>query len=285
MGLIDFILNLAGVLVWLSWRSLRFDPLVKTKPATLVGTLRPAEPRRLKGWQHLAGLGALLVLRALLYRQIGPEAEWTPKLNLFFVAPPFSSHRFSHTLLFSVLSFARILIVCYFWLLSLAMINRRSAEPDPLQKMVRLHLGPVARWPWPLQLLLPLLLITGLWVSLHPLLVHLEITGRVRSNAHLAEQGLLIATALYFSLQYLLPVFLFLHLVASYVYLGFSSLWEFINATARNLLAPLRRLPLRIAKFDFSPLIGVILIFALLHWLPNFILGKLSQNNLTSWPP
>ena len=96
MGLIDFILNLAGVLVWLSWRSLRFDPLVKTTPATLVGTLRRAEPRRMKGWQSLAGLAALLVLRALLYRQIGPEADWTPRLNLFFVAPPFSSHRFSH---------------------------------------------------------------------------------------------------------------------------------------------------------------------------------------------
>jgi uncharacterized protein YggT (Ycf19 family) len=285
MGLIDLLLNLAGVLLWLSWRSIRFDPLVKTSPATLVGTLRRAEPRRLKGWQLLAGLAALLVLRALLYRQIGPEADWTPKLNLFFVVLAFRSDVFLSTMLFSVLSFARILIVCYFWLLALAIINRRSAEPDPLQKMVRLHLGPVARWPWPLQLLLPLLLITGLWVGLHPLLVHLEIAGRVRSNAHLVEQGILIATALYFSLQYLLPVFLFLHLVASYVYLGSSPLWEFINATARNLLAPLRRLPLRIAKFDFAPLIGVILIFALLHLLPKLVLGEMAFHHLNSWPP
>ncbi|MCX6928148.1 MAG: hypothetical protein NT154_33800, partial [Verrucomicrobia bacterium] len=81
MGLIDFILNLVGVLFWLSWRSIRFDPLVKSTPATLVGTLRRAEPRRVKGWQLLAGLAALLFLRALLYRQIGPEAHWTPKLN------------------------------------------------------------------------------------------------------------------------------------------------------------------------------------------------------------
>ena len=285
MGLIDFILNLAGVLVWLSWRSLRFDPLVKTTPATLVGTLRRAEPRRLKGWQYLAGLAVLLVLRALLYRQIGPAAEWTPKLNLFFVVLAFRSHLFFPILLFSVLSFARMLIVCYFWLLALAMINRRSAEPDPLQKMVRLHLGPVARWPWPVQLLLSLLLVTGLWVSLHPLLVQLEIASRVRSNAHLVEQGILVASALVFSLQYLFPVFLLLHLVASYVYLGSSPLWEFINATARNLLAPLRRMPLRIARFDFTPLIAVILIFALLHLLPKLILGELAKHNLSSWPP
>ena len=285
MGLIDFILNLAGVLVWLSWRSLRFDPLVKTTPATLVGTLRRADPRRLKGWQYLAGLAVLLVLRALLYRQIGPAAEWTPKLNLYFVVLAFRSDLFFPILLFSVLSFARMLIVCYFWLLALAMINRRSAEPDPLQKMVRLHLGPVARWPWPVQLLLSLLLVTGLWVSLHPLLVQLEIASRVRSNAHLAEQGILIASALVFSLQYLFPVFLLLHLVASYVYLGSSPLWEFINATARNLLAPLRRMPLRIARFDFTPLIAVILIFALLHLLPKLILGELAKHNLSSWPP
>ena len=39
MGLIDFILNLAGVLLWLGWRSIRFDPLGRSTPATLVGTL------------------------------------------------------------------------------------------------------------------------------------------------------------------------------------------------------------------------------------------------------
>ena len=284
MGLIDSILNLAGVLLWLSWRSIRFDPLVKTTPATLVGTLRRAEPQRLKGWQLLTGLAALLVLRAVLYQQIGPEVDWEPKLNLFFVVLAFSSDRFLPALLFSVLSFARVFIVCYFWLLVVAMINRRNSAPDPLLKMLRLHLGPPARWPWLVQLLLPLLLITGLWVALHPLLAHLDIASRVRSNAHLVEQGLLIGTALYLSLQYVLPVFLFLHLIASYVYIGSSPLWDFVGATARNLLTPLRRLPLRIARFDFAPLAGVILIFSLLHWLPNFILRTMAQNNVSTWP-
>jgi uncharacterized protein YggT (Ycf19 family) len=284
MGLIDVILNLAGVLLWLSWRSLRFDPLVITSPATLVGTLRRAEPQRLRGWQLLAGLAVLLLLRALLYRQIGSAADWTPKLDLFFLVPPFRSHLFLPATLFSVLSFARMLIIFYFWLLALAVINRRTTEADPLLKMLRLHLGPVARWPWLVQLLLPLLLVTALWIALHPLLLHLDITSRVRSNAHLAEQGILIGTALYFTLQYVLPGFLFLHLIATYVYLGANPLWDFVGATARNLLAPLRRLPLRIAKFDLAPVAGVILIFALLHWLPNFILGQMAQNKVSPWP-
>ena len=284
MGLIDFILDLAGVLVWLSWRSIRFDPLVKTTPATLVGTLRRAEPRRMKGWPYLVGLAMLLVVRALLYRQIGPEADWTPKLNLFFVILPFRSDHFYPVMLFSLLSFARILVVCYFWLLVLAIINRKNTSSDPIQKVVRQHLGPVARWPLILQVLLPWLLITGLWMALHPLLVQFEITGRIQSNARLAEQGILIASALWLSLQYLLPVFLLLHLVVSYVYLGSNTPFEFIGATARNLLAPLRWLPLRIARFDFSPLLGVVLIFALLHWLPKLILAELARHRVSPWP-
>jgi len=284
MGLIDLILNLAGVLVWLSWRSIRFDPLVKTKPATLVGTLRRAEPNRLKGWQLLAGLAALLLLRALLYRHIGPEADWTPKLNLYFVVLAFRGDHLFPVLLFSLLSFGRILIICYFWLLTLVIINRRSAELDPLQRMLRLHLGPVARWPWLLQVLLPPVAITGFWLALHLLLLHLEVTGRVHSNAHLVEQGLLIGLALYFTLQYLLPVFLLLHLVASYVYLGSSAAWEFIGTTGRNLLAPLRWLPLRVARFDFAPLAAVLLILLLLHWLPNLVLGRMGENNYALWP-
>jgi hypothetical protein len=35
MALIDLILNLAGLLLWLNWRSVRFDPLGKRTPATL----------------------------------------------------------------------------------------------------------------------------------------------------------------------------------------------------------------------------------------------------------
>ena len=30
MGIVDFILNLAGLLLWLNWRSGGFDPLAQT---------------------------------------------------------------------------------------------------------------------------------------------------------------------------------------------------------------------------------------------------------------
>jgi uncharacterized protein YggT (Ycf19 family) len=284
MGLIDFILNLAGVLLWLGWRSVHFDPLVRTTPATLIGTLRRAEPRRLKGWQFLVGLALLLVLRALLYRQIGSAVDWTPKLDLFFVMLAFPSDAFPPVLLFSVLSFLRILAICYFWVLTLVIINRSLADSDPLQKMLRLQLGFVARWPRFVQALLPLVVVAGVWMALHPLLARLGIGAPVRSIAHLAEQGMLIGLAVYLTLQYVLPVFLLLHLVASYVYLGSSPLWDFIGATASSLLAPLSRLPLRIGRVDLAPLVGVILILFLLHWLPNLILARMAENNVALWP-
>jgi hypothetical protein len=42
---VDFILNLAALLLWINWRALPFDPLNKRRPATLIGTLRPAGRR------------------------------------------------------------------------------------------------------------------------------------------------------------------------------------------------------------------------------------------------
>src|SRR6267143_3555912 len=77
MALIDFILNVAGLLLWFNWRAVRFDPLVKTAPATLTGTLRRAEPSRFKRWHLLATLAGLLLARAFVYWQIGSAANWT----------------------------------------------------------------------------------------------------------------------------------------------------------------------------------------------------------------
>ena len=118
MGIIDFILNLAGLLLWLNWRSLRFDPLGKRTPATLIGTLRRAEPRRLRRWHLPAVLGGMLFLRAVLYWQIGSGVGWAAgKLNLGVIELSFRSDYFGRILLFSLCSFGLTLGVFYLWLL------------------------------------------------------------------------------------------------------------------------------------------------------------------------
>jgi uncharacterized protein YggT (Ycf19 family) len=284
MSLIDFILNVAGVLLWLNWRAIRFDPFARATPATLAGTLRRAEPSKLKRWHFLAALAGFVFARAVFYWQIGPAVNWTPRLDLVVVTLAFRGNAFVPVLLFSLLSFVLTLAVFYFWLLALAVINRRVLEPDPFQKMVLLQLGRLARWPRFAQAIVPLFTVAALWIALHPALVQAGVVNRTQSNLHLAEQGLLVGAGMYLSLKFLLPAFLFLHLVASYVYLGNSPLWDFVNLTARNTLAPLNRLPLRIGRVDFAPLVGICLILLLLHGLPNLILNQLDRNNLTIWP-
>src|SRR6266404_4928565 len=141
MGLIDFILNLTALLLWLNWRSRQFDPLVATSPVTLIGTLKRTESRRLSGWPWWGGLLLVLTARGLFYWFIGAPVDWTPKLGLGLISLPFRSDLLRLAFLYSFLSFARLLVVFYFWLLIVAAVNRQVIEPDPLQKLLRLHLG------------------------------------------------------------------------------------------------------------------------------------------------
>jgi hypothetical protein len=275
MGLINLILNLAGLLLWLNWRAIRFDALLKTSPATLAGTLRRAEPSRLKPWHLLAGLGALLLLRTVLYWQIGSAVDWTPHFHPggIDVAIPFRSDNWWRMLLFSGLSFLATLGVFYLWLLLLSLANGAAADSSGLQKLVRLHLGRVDRWPWQVRLLLPLLVSVAGWYLLSLLLASIGLIPSPVSKAHRFEQALVIGLDAYLSWRYLIGGILALHLVGTYVYLGDHLLWSFISLTGRNLLTPLRWAPLRLGKVDFAPLVGIALVF---------LVGELTERGLTT---
>ena len=101
MSLINFILDIAGLLLWFSWRSIPFDPLARAAPATLAGTVRRAEPTRLKRWHFLAVLLGLLFVRAFFYWEIGRAVNWTPRLDLGVVAPAFRGNVFVTALLWA----------------------------------------------------------------------------------------------------------------------------------------------------------------------------------------
>src|SRR5262245_60730919 len=130
MILIDFILNLAGLLLWLGWCSVRFDPATGAARVTPGGTAKRIEPSWMRRWHLLAALGVLLLARAVFYRMLGRELNWTPGLDLTFVMLSFRVDQFGPMLLFSVLSFLLVLIVFYFWLLFLAVLNHRAAGTD-----------------------------------------------------------------------------------------------------------------------------------------------------------
>jgi hypothetical protein len=169
MGLIDLILNLCALLLWLNWRSHRFDPLHRATPATLAGTLKRTQPSRVRGWQMLLTLALLLTGRAAIYWGIGAPAGWNGRLDLGLVVLTFRSDILATATLFSLLSFLQVLVVVYFWLAVLATVNEPAGDSEPISKLIRLHLGRLMRWPGAAPGL-PLLL-RRTWLAQHPLLI------------------------------------------------------------------------------------------------------------------
>jgi uncharacterized protein YggT (Ycf19 family) len=259
MSLIDFILNVAGLVLWLNWRAI---PLTAQTPlgVPLASTLRRAGPPRPRLF-YLAGLFALLAARALAYWQLGGPIRWDARIPLGPTTIWFRSDLLGRMALFSVCSFGVTLGIFYLCLLVLSWINGPVAETEPGQRLVRAHLGLLDRWPGAVKLLLPLLVTATAWCLLHPWLVR---AGLVPPNANAAwrvpAQGVVVGLAVYLALKFFLAGLFALHLVSSHVYLGEGPLWSFVNTTARGLLRPLRRLPLRAGQIDFAPLVATVLV-------------------------
>ena len=259
MALIDIILNLAGLLLWLNWRSVCFDPLGKRTPATLIGTLRRAGPRRWRRWHLLASLGGLLLLRALFYWQIGSAAHWTGALNLSVITLSFRSDFFARMLWFSVFSFGLTLGVFYLWLLLLSILA--GPEPSSFHRLVRMQLGRIDGWSRGVKFLLPLMVMAMFWWLATWLLAWLQIIPQPVSATHRIEAALIVGLNSYLIWKYVIGVLLALHLLNSYIYFGKHPFWSYVNAEARILLSPLRSVPLQAGKADFAPVVGLALVF------------------------
>jgi uncharacterized protein YggT (Ycf19 family) len=256
MGYIDFILNLAGLLLWLNWRSDRFDPLLKRMPATLMGTLRPAAPKRFRRWHLLAILAVLLFLRAVIYWWIGPSLGWIAKLDLGVVVPPFRSDWFLRILAYSFFSFGLTLGIFYVCLLPLSLL----AGPQPVHGLVKIPLGRVDDWPRWSRILLPFFVTAILWWLSSWLFSRLQIMPPAAAATRF-QQSLIIGAGSYLLWKFPLGVILVLHLLNSYIYFGKHPLWIYVTVTAQKLLRPLRKIPLRAGKVDLAPVVALAILF------------------------
>jgi uncharacterized protein YggT (Ycf19 family) len=257
LTLIDFILNIVGLLLWLNWRAAELP--VGGRPGTsLLSTLRPAGPPRPR-YYYWAGLPVLLAARAVFYWQAGQPVHWSPRIFLGPTILSFRSDLPGRMLLFSVLSFAVALGVFYLWLLLLSCLNAQVPDADPVQRLVRVWLGRLERWPGAIKLLLPLAVTALAWCLLNPLLARLNMVP-ASAPGRLLAQGAVIGLAAYLTLKFLILTILLLYLLNSYVYLGEFALWNFVDATTRRLLRPLQKLPLRVRKIDFAPVLSIILV-------------------------
>jgi uncharacterized protein YggT (Ycf19 family) len=263
MAYVDFILNLAGLLLWVKWRSLPFDPINKRTPATLVGTLRRAAPSHFRRWHLLAAIGLLLLLRGAVYRWIGPALGqvWVGKLDLGVTVLPFRSDWFVRILFFSFLSFGLVLGIYYAWLLLLSILNGKSAATEPVRGLVRMQLGGIDGWPRRVKIILPFATGTLCWWLASWLLAWLNIIPNPGSAGHRIEQSVLVGLGSYLVWKFVAAALLVLHLLNTYVYFGNHPFWHYVNATSQTLLAPLRKIPLRAGRVDFAPVVGIAIVF------------------------
>lgn len=267
MGLLDFILNLVGLLLWFNWRAARFDPLSLSRPATLAGTIRRAEKTAFKRWHLPFALVGLLLLRVPLYVEFGSALNWTGKIDIGTISLPFKANAASYMpmLLYSFYSFGVVLAVFLIWVLLLSALKSAAPESDSLRQLLQLHLGRVERWSRGPKLLLPLLAITPIWwLASWPLTFYGIMPAPDGLLARLL-QALLVGLGSYLAWKFLLVGIFALYFVSSYVFFGRQPFWQHLDLVARQLLAPLRKLPLRLGKLDFSPLLGIVLVLGLAY--------------------
>jgi hypothetical protein len=259
-GLLDLILNIVGLLLWFNWRAAG----MKT-PApgaiSLAGTLQRTETLEPQRWFSFGCLIALLVVRPLLYCQIGAKVNWTARLDLTAITLPFRSDLLSRMYLFSTLSFLVALGVVYGSLLLLSVVNNSSRTTDHYTRLIQLQLGWIGRWYWPVRLLLTPALAALAWMAIAPLLVKFGIIPAPRNSGHAWQIAGLLSLSAILTWKYVVALFLGLHLLNNYVYLGNSSFWQFVALTGNRLVWPIRWLPLRFGKVDLVP--AIILIAAL----------------------
>lgn len=257
MSYVDSILNLAALLLWLNWRSIRFDPLFKRTPATLMGTLRPAAPKKLRRWHLLVFLAALLFARAVVYYWIGSAANWTGQLDFGAVVLSCRSDWFLRIVAFSFFSFGLALGIFYLCLLPLSILQ----GPEPIHQFVKIPLGKVDDWPRWAKIIAPFFASAIFWWLASWIFGWLQILPKPVSPAERFEQSILIGLESYLPWKFPLGAILILHLLNSYVYFGKHPFWKYINAVAQKLLSPLEKIPLHLGKVDFAPVVAIALIF------------------------
>jgi uncharacterized protein YggT (Ycf19 family) len=270
MSLLDFILNGACLLLWLNWRSRALTNVSSVPGVALVGTLRPAERRPADRWPSSIVLVVVLVVRAVLYRQLGPSTRWTPALSFGPISLHFRSDMFMPMFLFSLLGFLFFLAAFYFSLLLIAGVNPK-VNNNPWHTLVSVHLGFIARLPRWLMLLSPFLFTFLFWMAAGPIFGVLELVAPAKSFRHLAGQAAVIGLSAWLIWPYVIAIVLLLHVISSYVYLGKASFWKFIASTARNLLKLIALLPLRLGKIDLAPLLMLALLSLIVIFAPGWL--------------
>jgi len=262
------ILNLTGLLLWVSWRT---GTMPRSQPPrNLAGPTPRQGPVYRRSWIYLLVLLALLGGRAIFYNQFGPGLNWYPHLNLLDVFHPFKSDSLPHALAYSVLSFGHWLVALYFCFAMLGTVQPKSESTETWRNFLK------AQFAWPGGLAVPLqwLAVIGIAFAFRfaetTWIASLESIGT--PSSHLPLLVLLDLRAA----NYLIMTLLALYLLNNYVYFGEQTFWKTVEESGKRLLTPLRILPWEARKIDFAPIVALAIAYGLSHALrPEHVAGLL----------
>jgi hypothetical protein len=271
VNLVDFILNLVGMLLWLSWLAIGITAATRPRALTLVSTLKRAEPYPPRRWAPLFFLLVLLVGRGVLYWRMAPASGLSGAVDLGAVLLVFQGDSLGVMALYSFVSFGKVLGCYYLWLLLVVIANGSMPDSDPVQRMVRMQLGWVNRLPVLLQWLLPLVGGGVLWLLLRWPFMRLGLYGPVSGVDSFWQESLLFGLGTYLAWQYLVAGLLLVHWINSYVYLGNSVVWHYLASTGRQILRPFRVVPLAYGRADFTAVVGIALVLVGGHYAGRWI--------------
>ena len=262
MNFIDWLLNIAGIFLWIDWRSGRTGR--PQSALSITSALRPTGSRSSRGLGSLAALAAILLVRPFFYYSIGPAMNWTASLNFLAISIPWRSDLLGRMFLFSTISFALALGFYYSWLFLLAAVHHPSktaADEEVMHRFVRGQLGWFDKIPWWLKFFVPSIAAAIGWMVLALIFVEIGVIPETQNQSALRGQAGAFALAAILAWRWLLVVIFLLHMLNIYVFLGTHPIWAYVSATARKLLAPLSFL--RIGKVDFSPVIAAAAVLAI----------------------
>lgn len=256
MKWLDWMVDLAGLFLWLGWRGFGVLPVSARPALTLASNLRPAGRRDSHSRWALPGLLVLLFGRALVHHEFpsrfAEAAVWSPGA----VAVTFRSDLMGRMLVFSFLSWLLLTLQVYLAMAVLAGLRRKAVELDPITRSLRAELGWFGRWPAFLGTLPVLAVLANLWAAGAGWLADLGLIPPLRSEAHRVQQSLVVALGLLPSLKWSLVAACLLRFLLDHVYLGASAFWDFCQVVGGRLSSWLEWLPLRIGAIDLRPLVA-----------------------------
>lgn len=270
------ILNLTGLLLWVSWRA---GTMPRSQPPrNLAGPTPRQGPIYQHSWIYLLVLLALLSGRAVFYNQFGPGLDWIPSMNMVFDSPHFRSDFFPRALAYSILSFGRWMVALYFCLALMVLVKPITDSALSWREFLKAQFGWLGNLPPLAQCAVAVAMAAGLHA------VELEWMLDVGIRAHMADPvggdyTHQIPALLLLDLRatiYLIMALLALYLLNSFVYFGERTFWKTVDESGKRLLTPLRILPWETRKMDFAPIVALAIAYGLSHALtPEHVAGLL----------